>query len=154
MAFFYNVTLNVNIEFLKIAISEPILSTEQAWLWSLEIRIERIFNNLIKQNQQLGSDSILQQSTIVSRVQRLESSVQNPASRVQRPTLAFRVQELRYAVSYRQWNLNLNIQISTREYDVASLKWENKNYQQKLNYQLSTNRRKLPIINQQTKVLL
>ena len=29
-AFFYNVTLNVNIEFLKIAMSEPIVSTKQA----------------------------------------------------------------------------------------------------------------------------
>ena len=31
LAFFYNVTLNVNIEFLEIATSEPIVSTEQAW---------------------------------------------------------------------------------------------------------------------------
>ena len=51
----------------------------------LEVRIQSIFNNLIKQNQKLGSNSILQQSTTVSRVQSPEFSVQSPASRVQRP---------------------------------------------------------------------
>ena len=60
------------------------MSTEQAWSWFLEIRTQRIFNNWIKQNQKLGSDSVLQQSMTVSRVQR--------------PTVAFRVQEFRYAV--------------------------------------------------------
>ena len=70
-----------------------------------EIRTERIFNNLIKQNQKLATD-FLKQSKIVSsaksptssfkspessaqspasRVQRPKSSVQGPASRVQRP---------------------------------------------------------------------
>ena len=81
--------------------------------------------NLVKQNQKLGSDSVLQQSTTVSSVQCLEPSVQSVpsrvqhpesrvqgpasrvqrpgsrvpslASRVQRPTLASRVQEFRYA---------------------------------------------------------
>ena len=32
-----------------------------------------------------------------------------------------------FKVSYRQWNSNLNSEISTREYDITSLKWENKN---------------------------
>ena len=57
---------------------------------SLEIRTQRIFNNLIQQNQKLGSDSVLQQSSTMS-------SVQGPASRVQRTTLASRVQEFRFA---------------------------------------------------------
>ena len=80
---------------------------------SLEILTQRIFNNLIKENQKLESDSVLKQSTIVSsvqspgskvqrllcrvqcpesnvqspgsRIQHQESSVQGPASRVQRP---------------------------------------------------------------------
>ena len=67
---------------------------------SLEILTQRIFNNLIKQNQKLESDSVLKQSTTVSsvnspgsKVQRPlcpGSSVQSPMSRVQRP--ASRVQ--------------------------------------------------------------
>ena len=72
--------------------SQPIGSTEQAWPWSLEIRIERIFNNLIKQDQKLGSDlfcnsqqhcpwATVQSPT--SRVQRLKSSVQSPELSVQ-----------------------------------------------------------------------
>ena len=73
---------------------------------SLEIRTQRIFNNLIEQNQELASYFVLKQSTIVSsaqspaskvqrptcgnqhplsNVQRRKSSVQDPASRVQRP---------------------------------------------------------------------
>ena len=52
---------------------------------SLEIRIQRIFNDLIKQNQKLGSDSVLRQSATVSSVQNVAPSVQIPASRVQRP---------------------------------------------------------------------
>ena len=88
----YKITLNVNIDFLKIATSQPIVSKEQAWPWSLEIRIEKIFNYLIKQNQKLGSDSVLQQSTTMSRVQSPDSSMQSPESRVQRP--ASRVQHL------------------------------------------------------------
>ena len=77
----------------------------------LEICTQRLFNNLIKQNQKLGSDSVLNQSTTMSsvqkpafkgqhsafRVQCLESRVQNSASRVQRPTLASRVQKFRHA---------------------------------------------------------
>ena len=81
--------------------SQPIGSTKQAWPWSLEIRIERIFNNLIKQDKKLGSDLFCNSqqhcpwATVQSpesRVQRLESSaqspepsVQSPASRVQSP---------------------------------------------------------------------
>ena len=57
---------------------------------SLEIRTQRIFNNLIQQNQKLGSDSVLQQSSTMS-------SAQGPASRAQRTTLASRVQEFRFA---------------------------------------------------------
>ena len=60
------------------------VSTDQAWSWSLEIRTQRIFNNLIKPNQKLGSDPVLQQSTNDS-VQGPESRVQSPASRVQGP---------------------------------------------------------------------
>ena len=70
----------------------------------LEIRTERIFNNLIKQNQKLVVDFVLKQSKIVSSAQSPTSSVksprssaqspassvQSPASRVQRP--GFRVQ--------------------------------------------------------------
>ena len=59
---------------------------------SLKICTQRIFNNLIKQNEKLASDFVLKQSTIVSsvqsvalKVQRRESSVQDPASRVQCP---------------------------------------------------------------------
>ena len=90
--------------------SEPILSTEQAWLWSLEIHIERIFNHLIKQNQKLGSDSVLQQSTTVSRVQRPESSVQNPESRVQHPESSVRVQRPESSVQFfRPWSRNSGI---------------------------------------------
>ena len=56
----------------------------------LESRTQRIFNNLIKQNQKMGSDSVLKQSTTVPSVQRPESSFQYPVSRVQSP--ASRVQ--------------------------------------------------------------
>ena len=59
---------------------------------SLEIRSQRIFNNLIKQNQKLASDFVLKQSEIVysaqsptSSIESPESSVHSPASRVQRP---------------------------------------------------------------------
>ena len=52
---------------------------------SLEICTQKIFNNLIKQNQKVGSDSVLKQSTTESSVQRPASSVQRPASSVQRP---------------------------------------------------------------------
>ena len=57
---------------------------------SLEIRIQRIFNNLIKQNQKLGSNTVLKQSTIVSSVQSPAAQVQHPASRVQRPESSVR----------------------------------------------------------------
>ena len=53
---------------------------------SLEISTQRILHNLIKQNQKLSSDSVLNQSGVKSsgwspesRVQRSDSSVQNPA---------------------------------------------------------------------------
>ena len=61
---------------------------------SLEIRTERIFNNLIKENQKLAADFVLKQSKSVSSAQSPMSSVkspefsaqsQHPASRVQRP---------------------------------------------------------------------
>ena len=48
---------------------------------SLEICTQKIFNNLIKQNQKVGSDSVLKQSTTESSVQRPASSVQRPVSR-------------------------------------------------------------------------
>ena len=57
---------------------------------SLEIRTERIFNNLIKQNQKLAADFVLKQSKIVSSAQSPMSSVKSsepsalsPASSVQ-----------------------------------------------------------------------
>ena len=99
-------------------------------MWSLEIRTQRIFNNLIKQNQKLASDFVLKQSKIMSsaqspgykvqhptsnvqrresRIQRPGSSVQSPASRVQRPTPASRAKEFRYAIiCYFQQVLYLN----------------------------------------------
>ena len=63
---------------------------------SLEIRTQRILNNLIKQNQKLASYFVLKQPTIVSSAQSPTSnvyylngiwtcSVQCPASRVQSP---------------------------------------------------------------------
>ena len=64
---------------------------------SLKIPAPRNFNNLIRQNQTLGSDSDLNQSTTVPRVQSPGSSAQSPASLVQRPTLAPKAQEFRYA---------------------------------------------------------
>ena len=67
----------------------------------LEIRTQRIFNNLIK--QKLGFDSVLKQLTTVSsvlrpapKVQSPESSIQSPASRVQRPV--FKAQLLQSSV--------------------------------------------------------
>ena len=83
---------------------------------TLEICTQRIFNNLTKQNEKLGSDCVLNQSTTVSnvqnsvsklqrpasRVQRPEPSVQGPVSRVQRPTLASRVQKFWYAL-HKGW---------------------------------------------------
>ena len=66
---------------------------------SLGIRTQRIFNNLIKQNQKLASDFVLKPLTIGSsaqspepnvqivgsNVQRLTSSVESPGSSVQSP---------------------------------------------------------------------
>ena len=82
---------------------------------SLEIRTQIIFNNLIKQNQKLGSDSVLQQSTTVSSVQCPEPGVQNvasrdqsSASRVQRSTLASRVLEFRMPFLFVNKTLWLN----------------------------------------------
>ena len=56
----------------------------------LEIRTDRIFNNLIEQNQKLAADFVLKQSKIVSsaqsptsRVKSPECSAQSPASSVQ-----------------------------------------------------------------------
>ena len=57
---------------------------------SLKIRTERIFNNLIKQNQKMAADFVLKQSKIVcsaqsptSRVKSPESSALSPACSVQ-----------------------------------------------------------------------
>ena len=90
-ALFHNVTLNVNVEFLKIVYKTSVT------MRSLEIRTQRILNNLIRQNQKLGCDSVLRQSTTASRVQSQVSvsvsSVQSPGSSVQHPTLASRHQE-------------------------------------------------------------
>ena len=52
---------------------------------SLEIRTERIFNNLIKQNQKLAADFVLKQSKIVSSSLSPASSVQSSVSIVQLP---------------------------------------------------------------------
>ena len=54
---------------------------------TLENRTQRIFNNLIKQNQRLGSDSVLKQSTTGSsvRAKRPKCIVQHPGFRVLRP---------------------------------------------------------------------
>ena len=70
---------------------------------SLEIYTQRVFNNLIKQNQKLDSDSVLKQSRKVSRVQTPESCVQSPESTVQHPessiqSAASRVQRPEYSV--------------------------------------------------------
>ena len=87
-----------NIEFLKITTSEPILVTMR----SLEIPTQRIFNNLIKQNQKLILFWTSPQQCPVSsvyipasraqcpefRVQSPVSRVQSPASTMQRPTPA------------------------------------------------------------------
>ena len=53
---------------------------------SLEIRIQRIFNNLIKKNKKLDSDFVLKQSKTMSSVQSPASKVQGTSSRVQSPT--------------------------------------------------------------------
>ena len=63
---------------------------------SLEIRTQRIFNNLIKQNQKLVAEfcSITVKDSVQcteSNVQRPESSVQSPASRAQRPESSVQV---------------------------------------------------------------
>ena len=50
----------------------------------LEIRTQRIFNNLIKQNQKLASDFVLKQSTIVSSAKSAASKVKHPTSNAQR----------------------------------------------------------------------
>ena len=59
---------------------------------SLEIRTERIFNNLIKQNQKLAADFVLKQSKIVSSALSPASSVQSSVSIVQLPEFSVQVQ--------------------------------------------------------------
>ena len=49
----------------------------------LEIPTQRIFNHLIKQNQKLGYDPVLNLSTTVSSSQRQESKVHRTESSVQ-----------------------------------------------------------------------
>ena len=51
---------------------------------SLRIFIQRIFSNIIKQNQNVDSGFVLKQSTTVSSVQNPASKVQHPPSKVQR----------------------------------------------------------------------
>ena len=51
---------------------------------SFEIPTQRNFNNLIKQNQKLDSDSVLNQSILVFRVQSPECSVRRPEASFQR----------------------------------------------------------------------
>ena len=59
----------VNIEFLvKIARTYSLYRASMI-MRSLEIPTQRIFNNLIKQNQKLAFDFVLKQSTIVSSAQ-------------------------------------------------------------------------------------
>ena len=48
----------------------------------LEIRTQRIFSNIIKQNQKLGSDSLLKQTMTLSSLQSPVTKVQRPGSRV------------------------------------------------------------------------
>ena len=79
MEFFYNVTLNVNIEFLKTAKSEPIVYRARVIMRFIEIRTQRILNNLIKQNQKLASDFV---KIVNDNVQCQEPSVQSVASNV------------------------------------------------------------------------
>ena len=57
---------------------------------SLVIRTERIFNNLIKQDQKLAANFVLKQSKIVSSAQSPTSSVKSPESITLSP--AFSVQ--------------------------------------------------------------
>ena len=73
-------TLNFNIGISKIShVKTYTLYRISVIIRSLQIRTQRIFNNLIKQNQKVSSDSVLKKSTTVS-------SFQNPASKLQRPT--------------------------------------------------------------------
>ena len=78
----------------------------------LEIRTDRIFNNLIEQNQKLAADFVLKQSKIVSRAQSPMSSVKSPESSAQSP--AFRVQSLVSRVqrpASRAQRLGSNVQL-------------------------------------------
>ena len=70
---------------------------------SLEIRTQRIFNNLIKQNQKLAADFVLKQSKIVSSAQSPTSSVKSPESSAQNP--AFSVQNLVSRVQRREFSV-------------------------------------------------
>ena len=60
---------------------------------TLEICTQRIFNNLIKQNQNLASDFVLKQSTTVSSAQSPASKTQHTTSNVQRPPSNIQRQE-------------------------------------------------------------
>ena len=77
---------------------------------SLEIRTERIFNNLIKQNQKLAADFVLKQSKIVSSAQSPTSSVKSPRSSAQSPassvqSSASRVQHREFSVQGSEFNV-------------------------------------------------
>ena len=71
-----------------------------ATMRSLEICTQRLFSNSIKENQKLRSPvniSVQRPENPGYRVQLLASRVKHQKCRVQSPTLAFRVQEFRYA---------------------------------------------------------
>ena len=72
-------------------------------MMSLEIRTNRIFNNLIEQNQKLAADFVLKQSKIVSSAQSPTSSVKSPESSAQSP--ASSVQSLVSRVRRRGFRL-------------------------------------------------
>ena len=81
---------------------------------SLEIRTERIFNNLIKENQKLAADFVLKQSKSVSSAQSPMSSVkspefsvqsQHPASRVQCPESSVESSASRFRVQRPEYNV-------------------------------------------------
>ena len=70
---------------------------------SLEIRTDRIFNNLIEKNQKQAADFVLKQSKIVSRAQSPMSSVKSPETSAQSP--ASRVQSLVSRIQRREFSV-------------------------------------------------
>ena len=94
---------------------------------SLEIHTERIFNNLIKQNQKLAADFVLKQSKIVSSVKSpgssAASSVQSSVSRVQ--GRGFSVQGSGSRVQSPESNVQL-LRPESRNSGMPFLWWENR----------------------------